>query len=43
MELPVTAPVAGVIEQLRCSEGRAVHVAQLLVSLRPDVAASVIH
>jgi urea carboxylase len=40
MELPVTAPVDGVIEQLRCAEGRAVEVAQLLVSLRPDAAAS---
>jgi urea carboxylase len=43
MELPVTAPVDGVIEQLRCAEGRAVQVAQLLVSLRPDVPASVVH
>jgi urea carboxylase len=43
MELPVTAPVDGVIEQLRCAEGRSVQVAQLLVSLRPDAAASVVH
>jgi len=43
MELPVTAPVDGVIEQLRCAEGRAVQVAQLLVSLRPDAAAPVVH
>jgi urea carboxylase len=42
MELPVTAPVDGVVEQLRCAEGRAVEVAQLLVSLRTDAAASVI-
>jgi urea carboxylase len=43
MELPVTAPVDGVIEQLRCAEGRAVQVAQLLVSLRPGAAAPVVH
>jgi len=40
MELPVTAPVDGTVEQLRCAEGRAVEVAQLLVSLRPDAAPS---
>jgi len=43
MELPVTAPVDGVVEQLRCAEGRAVQVAQLLVSLRPGAAAPVVH
>ncbi len=35
MELPVTAPLDGSIEQLRCAEGRAVQVAQTLLSLRP--------
>jgi urea carboxylase len=35
MELPVTAPMDGVITQLRCTEGRAVLVAQTLVVLRP--------
>jgi urea carboxylase len=43
MELPVTAPADGVIEDLRCVEGRAVQVAQLLMSLRPDAAAPVVH
>jgi urea carboxylase len=33
MELPVTAPVDGVVNQLRCAEGRAVTVAQTLVVL----------
>ena len=36
MELPVTAPMDGVITQLRCSEGRAVAVAQTLLIIRPD-------
>jgi urea carboxylase len=36
MELPVTAPMDGVITQLRCAEGRAVLVAQALVIIRPD-------
>jgi urea carboxylase len=36
MELPVTATVDGVVAQLRCVEGRAVQVADLLLSLRPD-------
>jgi len=35
MELPVTAPIDGVVTQLRCTEGRAVLVAQTLVILRP--------
>ncbi len=35
MELPVTAPMDGVITQLRCSEGRAVAVAQTLLIIRP--------
>jgi urea carboxylase len=42
MELPVSAPADGVVEELRCAEGRAVQVAQLLVSLRPDAAAPVV-
>jgi len=36
MELPVTAPMDGVIIQLRCSEGRAVAVAQTLLIIRPN-------
>jgi urea carboxylase len=36
MELPVTAPMDGVITQLRCSEGRAVTVAQTLLIIRPN-------
>jgi len=36
MELPVTAPLDGVITQLRCSEGRAVAVAQTLLIIRPN-------
>ncbi len=35
MELPVTAPMDGVVSQVRCAEGRAVMVAQTLVVLRP--------
>jgi urea carboxylase len=35
MELPVTAPTDGIITQLRCSEGRAVAVAQTLMVIRP--------
>jgi urea carboxylase len=34
MELPVTAPLDGVITQFRCTEGRAVLVAQILVILK---------
>jgi urea carboxylase len=37
MELPVTAPLDGVVTQLRCVEGRAVLTAQTLVILRPHV------
>ena len=33
MELPVTAPLDGVVSQVRCTEGRAVTVAQTLVVL----------
>ncbi|GAC1331614.1 MAG: hypothetical protein NVSMB15_06160 [Steroidobacteraceae bacterium] len=36
MELSVTAPVDGIVTQLRCTEGRAVMVAQTLVVMRPD-------
>jgi urea carboxylase len=36
MELPVTAPMDGVVMQLRCTEGRAVLVAQTLVIMCPD-------
>jgi urea carboxylase len=36
MELPVTAPMDGVITQMRCSEGRAVAVAQTLLIIRPN-------
>jgi urea carboxylase len=36
MELPITAPMDGVITQLRCAEGRAVLVAQTLLIMRPD-------
>jgi urea carboxylase len=36
MELPVTAPMDGVVTQLRCTEGRAVLAAQTLVIIRPD-------
>ena len=35
MELPVTAPVDGVVSQVRCAEGRAIVVAQTLVVLSP--------
>jgi urea carboxylase len=35
MELPVTAPIDGIVSQVRCAEGRAVTVAQTLVVLRP--------
>jgi urea carboxylase len=34
MELPVAAPVDGIVTQLRCTEGRAVTVAQVLLTLR---------
>jgi biotin carboxyl carrier protein len=33
MELPVAAPVDGVVSQVRCTEGRGVTVAQTLVVL----------
>jgi urea carboxylase len=35
MELPVTAPMDGIVSQVLCAEGRAVTVAQTLVVLRP--------
>jgi urea carboxylase len=35
MELPVTAPVDGIVTQMRCVEGRAVLIAQTLVVMRP--------
>lgn len=35
MELPVMAPMDGVVSQVRCAEGHAVTVAQTLVVLRP--------
>jgi urea carboxylase len=35
MELPILAPAAGIIVSLRCAEGRAVQVAQCLLTLRP--------
>ena len=35
MELPITAPVDGVVAQMRCTEGRTVLTAQTLVVLRP--------
>jgi urea carboxylase len=35
MEMPVTAPVDGVVMQIRCTEGRAVLLAQILVVIRP--------
>jgi urea carboxylase len=35
MELPIVAPADGVIASVRCAEGRAVQVAQCLLSLRP--------
>jgi urea carboxylase len=35
MELPVTAPLDGVVIQMRCVEGRAVLIAQTLVVMRP--------
>jgi urea carboxylase len=36
MEMPVTAPMDGVVTQLRCAEGRAVLLAQTLLIMRPD-------
>jgi urea carboxylase len=36
MELPVTAPMDGIVIQLRCTEGRAVLIAQILVVIRPN-------
>jgi urea carboxylase len=36
MELPIVAPADGVIASLRCTEGRAVQVAQCMLSLRPN-------
>jgi len=41
MELPVTAPVAGRVEELRCSEGKLVLFAQILVVLRAGDARAV--
>jgi urea carboxylase len=41
MELPVTAPIDGRVEELRCSEGKAVLFAQTLVVLRAGDAAVV--
>jgi urea carboxylase len=41
MELPVVAPMDGVVAQVRCTEGRAVLVAQTLVVMRPDAGADV--
>ena len=41
MELPITAPMDGVVTQLRCAEGRAVLVAQTLVIIRPDATRAV--
>jgi urea carboxylase len=35
MELPITAPVDGIVTQMRCTEGRTVLIAQTLVVLRP--------
>jgi len=35
MELPVTAPMDGVVSQVRCAEGRAIVVAQTLMVLSP--------
>jgi urea carboxylase len=35
MELPITAPLDGVVTQVICAEGRAVTVAQTLIVLRP--------
>ncbi|HWJ35307.1 MAG TPA: urea carboxylase [Steroidobacteraceae bacterium] len=35
MELPITAPMDGVVSQVRCAEGRAVMVAQTLMVLSP--------
>jgi urea carboxylase len=37
MELPIVAPADGTIASLHCAEGRAVTVAQSLLSLRPTV------
>jgi urea carboxylase len=36
MELPVTAPMDGIVTQLRCAAGRAVLIAQILVVMRPS-------
>ncbi len=41
MELPVTAPVDGRVEELRCSEGKPVVFAQTLVVLRAGDARAV--
>jgi biotin carboxyl carrier protein len=41
MELPVTAPMDGVVTQLRCTEGRSVLVAQTLLIICPDDAGAV--
>jgi urea carboxylase len=42
MELPITAPMDGVVTQLRCAEGKAVLVAQTLVVIRPEPRAELI-
>ena len=36
MEMPVTAPAAGIVVELRCSEGRGVATGQILIVFRPD-------
>jgi urea carboxylase len=41
MELPITAPMDGVVTQMRCAEGRAVLVAQTLVIIRPHATRAV--
>jgi len=38
MEIPVTAPVAGVVTELRCAEGRAVALGQVLAVINPEAA-----
>jgi urea carboxylase len=42
MELPITAPMDGVVTQLRCAEGRAVLVAQTLLVMRPNRRAALV-
>ncbi|OJX75904.1 urea carboxylase [Magnetospirillum sp. 64-120] len=36
MEIPVTAPVSGVVRELRCAEGRAVSLGQVLAVIDPE-------